>query len=104
MYDEVMRLATAGDRACLGVVAEAADALGRLIAHIATFTMVKTVIVAGEGVELARVAKDRLDLALTANRRGEPDSVDVITETDDFGEWARGGAVVAIQSFVTGSD
>jgi predicted NBD/HSP70 family sugar kinase len=77
-YDEVMRHGS--DRACLSVVAEAADALGRLIAHIATFTMVKTVIVAGEGVELARLAKDRLDQTLTANRRGEPDSVDVITE------------------------
>ena len=103
-YEDVMRLAAEGDRVCLGIVAEAADALGRLIAHIATFTMVKTVIVAGEGVELARVAKDRLDHALTANRRGEPDSVDVITELDDFREWACGGAVVAIQSFVTGSD
>ncbi|HEY3557890.1 MAG TPA: ROK family transcriptional regulator [Kribbella sp.] len=103
-YDEVMRLAADGDTVCLRVVTEAADALGRLIAHIATFTMVKTVIVAGEGVELARVAKDRLDQALTTNRRGVPESVEVITEMDDFGEWARGGAVVAIQSFVTGSD
>ncbi|MEV0348014.1 ROK family transcriptional regulator [Nonomuraea sp. NPDC050680] len=103
-YEEVMRLATEGDKVCLGVVTEAADALGRLIAHVATFSMVKTVIVAGEGVELARVAKDGLDRALSANRRGRTNSVDVLIEVDDFREWARGGAVVAIQNFVTGSD
>jgi predicted NBD/HSP70 family sugar kinase len=103
-YEEVLRLAGEGDKVCLSVVGEAADALGRLIAHIATFSMVKTVIVAGEGVELARVAKDALDRALGANRRGQPESVDVLIEVDDFREWARGGAVVAIQSFVTGSD
>lgn len=103
-YDEVMSLAAAGDKVCLSVAGEAADALGRLIAHVATFTMVKTVIVAGEGVELARVAKDGLDRALGANRRGATGSVDVLIEFDDFREWARGGAVAAIQSFVTGSD
>lgn len=103
-YDEVMRLAADGDRVCLSIVAEAAAALGRLIAHIATFTMVKTVIVAGEGVELARVAKDDLARAVTVNRRGETDTVEVVIEADDFREWARGGAVVAIQNFVTGSE
>ncbi|MFG1968768.1 ROK family protein [Nonomuraea fuscirosea] len=103
-YDEVLRLAAAGDRVCRSVVREAAGALGRLIAHVATVSMVKTVVLAGEGVELARLAADDLDRALTADRRGVPGSVDVVVEADDFREWARGGAVVAIQSFVTGSD
>ncbi|WP_246089961.1 ROK family protein [Nonomuraea deserti] len=103
-YEEVMRGAAAGEQVCLGVVREAARALGRLIAHITTISMVKTVILAGEGVELARVGKDDLDSALTANRRGVPGSADVVIEADDFREWARGGAVVAIQSFVTFSD
>ncbi|AQZ64130.1 hypothetical protein BKM31_24080 [[Actinomadura] parvosata subsp. kistnae] len=103
-YDEVMRLAAAGDRVCLALVREAAHALGRLIAMIATISMVKTVVLAGEGVELARLAKDELSRAVTANRRDVPGSVNVVVEADDFREWARGGAVVAIQSFVTGSD
>lgn len=103
-YEEVLRLAAAGDRVCLSVVREAAAALGRLIAHVATVSMVKTVVLAGEGVELARLAAGDLDRALTADRRGVPGSVDVVIEADDFREWARGGAVVAIQSFVTGSD
>ncbi|MGR6920558.1 ROK family protein [[Actinomadura] parvosata] len=103
-YDEVMRLAAAGDRMCLALAREAAHALGRLIATIATVSMVKTVVLAGEGVELARVAKDDLARSLAAHRREVPASVDVVIEADDFREWARGGAVVAIQSFVTGSD
>ncbi|WP_049572568.1 ROK family transcriptional regulator [Nonomuraea sp. SBT364] len=103
-YAEVMRLAADGDPVCLTVVREAAAALGRLIAHITTMSMVKTVVLAGEGVELARVGKDDLERALTANRRDVPGSVHVVAEADDFREWARGGAVVAIQSFVTGSD
>ncbi|MFC5829951.1 ROK family protein [Nonomuraea insulae] len=103
-YEEVIRLAANGDRVCLGVVREAAAALGRLIAHVATVSMVKTVVLAGEGVELARIGKEELGLSLTANRRDVPGSVEVLIEADDFRQWARGGAVVAIQSFVTGSD
>ncbi|WP_345146412.1 ROK family transcriptional regulator [Nonomuraea rubra] len=103
-YDEVLRLAAAGDQVCLTLVREAAHALGRLIALVATVSMVKTVVLAGEGVELARLAKDDLDRALAADRRDVPGSVNVVVEADDFREWARGGAVVAIQSFVTGSD
>ncbi|MEV4567661.1 ROK family transcriptional regulator [Nonomuraea sp. NPDC049419] len=103
-YDEVMRLAAEGDRACRALVRESGRALGRLIGIVATISLVKTVILAGEGVELARVAKDDLDAALTEHRRGLPGSVEVVIESDDFREWARGGAVVAIQSFITGSD
>ncbi|MEV0612269.1 ROK family transcriptional regulator [Nonomuraea sp. NPDC050404] len=103
-YEEVMRLAAAGERACLALVRESARALGRLIALVTTISMVKTVVLAGEGVELARIAHNDLDLALTADRRDVPGSVEVVIEADDFREWARGGAVVAIQSFVTGSD
>ncbi|GAB2957843.1 ROK family transcriptional regulator [Nonomuraea fastidiosa] len=103
-YDEVMRLAASGERSCRTLVRESGRALGRLIALVATISLVKTVILAGEGVELARVAKDDLDAALTEHRRGLPGSVEVVIEDDDFREWARGGAVVAIQSFVTGSD
>ncbi|MEV1000832.1 ROK family transcriptional regulator [Nonomuraea sp. NPDC050202] len=103
-YDEVMRLAAAGDRVCRALVREAAHALGRLIALVATVSMVKTVVLAGEGVELARLAKDDFAQALAAYRRDVPGSVNVVVEADDFREWARGGAVVAIQSFVTGSD
>ncbi|MGW4802055.1 hypothetical protein ACWEPC_57545, partial [Nonomuraea sp. NPDC004297] len=85
-------------------LAQGVRGLGELIALVATISMVKTVVLAGEGVELARIAADDLGRALAARRRDLPGSVDVVVEADDFREWARGGAVVAIQSFVTGSD
>ncbi|WP_062204812.1 ROK family transcriptional regulator [Streptomyces sp. NBRC 109706] len=102
-YPEVLRLAEAGDPVCSAVVREAAWALGMMIGNVANSTMVKTVIVAGEGGDAARVARADLERGVAARRRDYA-SLAILTQPHHFTDWARGAAVAAIRSYVEGTD
>jgi predicted NBD/HSP70 family sugar kinase len=65
-YEEVMGLAAAGDPVCSQVVRQAARALGILVANVTNTTMVKTVILAGEAVDIAHVAREDFDRGMAA--------------------------------------
>ena len=103
-YDEVLDLALADDPAARRVVTDAGRALGRMLALVANFTMPQSVVLAGEGVRLYDVAGDVVEAAVRADR--DPNAADVHVEvrSGDFTEWARGAAVVAIQTYVLGVD
>jgi len=103
-YDEALDLAAKGDPAAREVVARAGRALGRLIAAAANFTMPELVVLGGEGVRLAEVAHDELLAALHADRHPSAAELPMVLQPADFSEWARGAAVVAIQTFVLGTE
>lgn len=96
-YDEVLELATAGDRVAGRVVDEAAKALGRAAAAVSALTGVERIILSGEGVHLAEVARPALDegIAEYAGVRGS--HTEVVIRSMGFLEWARGAATIAIQ-------
>jgi predicted NBD/HSP70 family sugar kinase len=100
-YEEVMGLAAAGDPVCSQVVRQAARALGILVANVTNTTMVKTVILAGEAVDIAHVAREDFDRGMAA-RRGNSGGIRLVVRPHDFTEWARGAAVVAIRDHVSG--
>ncbi|GIF68742.1 MarR family transcriptional regulator [Asanoa ishikariensis] len=100
-YAECLDLASAGDPVAVRVVDDAGRALGRLVAMIANLTMVPTVVLSGDGVELASVASDALAAGLAADRDPAADPVRVEIHPGGFDEWARGAAVTAIQSYTT---
>lgn len=102
-HDEVLALAVAGSTPARTAVDDAGRALGRMIATVANFTFAQAVVLGGEGVALAEVAADAVSDGLTAARDGEAEPVRVLRRRGTFTEWARGAAVVAIQSFVSGS-
>jgi predicted NBD/HSP70 family sugar kinase len=97
-YDEVVELAGAGEPVAVRIVEEAARALGRTAATISSLTGVRRIILSGEGVHLAEVARTALDhgLGQYAGPRG-PQS-ELVIRPMDFVEWARGAATIAIQS------
>jgi predicted NBD/HSP70 family sugar kinase len=101
-YEECLDLAADGDPVAAKVVGTAGQALGRLIAAAANFTLPERVILGGEGVRLAEVAQADLLEGLHAGR--DPLAVDppIVCLAPDFTEWARGAAVTAIQTFVLG--
>ncbi|TCC15657.1 ROK family transcriptional regulator [Kribbella sindirgiensis] len=101
-YDEALDLAAKGDPAAREIVGRAGRALGKLIAASANFTMPELVVLGGEGVRLAEVAHDELLAGLHANRHPSAAELSMVLQPADFGEWARGAAVVAIQTFVLG--
>ncbi len=101
-YEEALDLAAKGDPAASAVVNRAGRALGKLIAAAANFTMPELVVLGGEGVRLAEVAHDELLAALHADRNPSGAEIPMVLQPADFSEWARGAAVVAIQTFVLG--
>ncbi|MGV8966488.1 MAG: ROK family protein [Cellulomonas sp.] len=103
-YDDVLDLAIAGDPAAGRIVADAGRALGRLIALAANLTMPERVVLSGEGIRLVDVAREDIAAALAADRDPAASPVDFDVRPGDFTQWARGAAVIAIQTYVLGTD
>jgi predicted NBD/HSP70 family sugar kinase len=101
-YDEGLDLAADGDPEASRVVSAAGYALGRLIAAASNFTMPEVVMLGGEGVRLATVAGDQLQAGLRADRHPAAVPPPIILQDPSFTQWARGAAVIAIQTFVLG--
>lgn len=99
-YEEGLRLAAAGDPVAGRVAEDAGHALGRYIAAVTTLSSVESVILSGEGIALATVAADAVAAGIAQDRPAWADPLDIHIEPMDFYEWARGGAVVAIQRFL----
>ena len=95
-YDDVLRLAEAGDPIPSRVVREAARALGRAVTAITSLTGVERIILTGEGVRLAEIAREELDTARREYAAGQS-AMEPVIRPMDFTEWARGAAVLAIQ-------
>lgn len=103
-YSEALLLARAGDPAARAVTDAAADALGRFIALATNLTLQHSVVLAGDGVELYEVARERVHAAIAADRDPLADPVAVHVDTSGFFGWARGAAAVAIQAAVARLD
>jgi predicted NBD/HSP70 family sugar kinase len=99
-YDECLDLAMAGNPVAQRVVSDSGRALGRLVAAVANLTMPDKVIITGDGVRLAHVASTELAAGIAEHRHPRARPVPVEVDTFDFAEWARGAAVVAIQTHV----
>lgn len=101
-YEECLDLASAGDRVAHRVVTEAGRALGRFVALAANLTMPDKVIVTGDGIRLASVARDAMLTRLAEDRDPRAAPLDLDIQSFDFFEWARGAAAIAIQRDVLG--
>ncbi len=90
-YEECLELASAGNPVAVGVVTDAGRALGRLIAAVANLTMTARIILTGEGIRLADVARDALEEGVKLDRH--PDAKPVHYEIQPLAtptQWARG--------------
>lgn len=101
-YDECLDLAKNGDPEARRVIGTAGRALGRLIATATNFTMPELVVLGGEGVQLAAVAHDDVLDGFRAGRDPAASVPPLVLQEPTFTEWARGAAVIAIQTFVLG--
>ena len=102
-YDDFVALAAGGDPAATPIAAEAGRALGRLIAAVANISMAQRIILTGEGVGLVAVARAHVDRAVSRDRDPAAAALDIVVQPSDFTQWARGAAVIAIQTHVLGT-
>jgi predicted NBD/HSP70 family sugar kinase len=96
-YDEVLQMAQSGDPVAGRVVHEAAHALGRAAAAISSLTGVRLIILSGEGVHLAEVARAQVDQGLQEYVVAGA-APQLVIRPMGFLEWARGAAAIAIQA------
>jgi predicted NBD/HSP70 family sugar kinase len=101
-YERSLELAAQGDPAARAAVTAAARAYGRLLALIANTTFVPFIIASGEGVDLAIAHRDLVRDEFAAGRSDHASPVEILLKPAPFTEWARGAAVVAIQTYVLG--
>ena len=99
-YAEVLELAEAGDQVCSRAVQRAAWALGTMAANVVNNTGVRTLVLTGEAIDVARVARPALERGLAA-RHWNPRDIELVIQPHDFHHWARGAAVVAIRSHLS---
>jgi predicted NBD/HSP70 family sugar kinase len=100
-YDEVLALAADGEPVASRVVTESAEALGRLISSVSMLTGIQDVLLSGEGIGLATTAPEAVAGGIAVDRPTWARPIATRVEPMDFYEWARGGAVVAIQDYLT---
>ena len=101
-YDQLLDLAVAGDPVAAAVVERAGRALGRMLAAVANLTMPERIVLGGEGVRLAQVAAEAVLTGLHADRSPRTRDPEIALQSPELALWARGAAVVAIQSLVLG--
>ncbi|MFC9744935.1 ROK family protein [Streptomyces niveus] len=101
-YDECLDLAASGDPVAGPLVLASGRALGRLVAAVANLTLTTEIVLTGEGSRLAEVAGDALREGLAYDRDPRASAVSLDVRPVDFGLWARGAAVTAIQAYVLG--
>ena len=102
-YEGALDLAIQGDPVARRVVDDAGRGLGRLIAAICNLTLPQRIIIAGEGVRLAAVARPALDAGIALDRDPRATTPPIVLASKDNVQWCRGAAVLAIQAFVHGT-
>ena len=64
--------------------------------------MPELVVLGGEGVRLAAVARDAVHEGIALDRDPRASAVELVATDGDDAEWCRGAAVLAIQDYVLG--
>ena len=80
-------------------MSDSGHALGLLLAAVANLSMAPTIVLTGEGVRLADVARAQMLAGLAQGRDPQAGPVDLRVTPVDYDEWARGAAAAAVQAF-----
>jgi predicted NBD/HSP70 family sugar kinase len=99
-YDDALDLAAQGQPAAKAVVDQSGRALGRLIAAVANITTCHRILITGEGARLAEAASAAMHHQIAADRNPAAAQLSLVTPHLTADDWARGPAVLAIQTLV----
>ncbi|MBB5803560.1 putative NBD/HSP70 family sugar kinase [Saccharothrix ecbatanensis] len=96
-YEAVVALARSGDPAAVRAFRDAAYALGVLVATLANTFDPEKIVITGEGIPVAELARSEMDSAIAATLHPTAAPVVVDIQPFEFTEWARAAAVLAIR-------
>ncbi|MCE6996168.1 ROK family transcriptional regulator [Saccharothrix sp. S26] len=97
-YETVVDLARTDDPAAVRAFRDAAYALGVLVATLANTFDPEKIVITGEGIAVAELARTAMDAAITANLHPTATPVTLDIQPFEFAEWARAAAVLAIRT------
>lgn len=97
-YEDALQQASAGRPAALQAFADAGFALGCLIGTVSNLTDPAKVILSGDGLAVYEFAEADVWRGIRHTYEGALGRIDLDVQPFDFGEWARGGAVLAIRN------
>ncbi|ROP41898.1 ROK family transcriptional regulator [Saccharothrix texasensis] len=96
-YEAVVALARTGDPAAVRAFRDAAYALGILVSTLANTFDPEKIVITGEGVPVAELARPAMDSAIAATLHPTATPVTIDIQPFEFTEWARAAAVLAIR-------
>ena len=96
-FEELIGLAKAEDPFALSLVRRSGAAFGKLISLMAALAMVDTFVLAGEGIDIYRLAEQEVWEAINSERSDVLLPLQLLADEGNFVAWARGAAAVAIQ-------
>lgn len=97
-YAGAVRLARAGDPAAQRAFNDAGHALGVLIGTVANMLDPEKIVLTGDGLVVAELARARIDEAIASVRVPPTAPTPLVVAPFEFEEWARAGAVAGIRS------
>ncbi|WP_259461048.1 MULTISPECIES: ROK family transcriptional regulator [unclassified Microbacterium] len=100
-YEHALEQARAGRPSALQAFADAGFALGCIIGTVANLIDPAKVILSGDGLAVFEFADADVWRGIRQTYHEDLDQVDVDVQPFDFGEWARGGAVLAIRNAIS---
>ncbi|MEA4943392.1 MAG: ROK family transcriptional regulator [Propionicimonas sp.] len=98
-WEEFIDVAKQGQPAARRLLEEAASALGRFVGQAANLFLPEAVVLAGEGVEIATVARPHLETAMAAQRHPAASAPRIVVREPETVLWSRGAAIPALQAF-----
>lgn len=99
-YREGLELASTGHGGARRVLADAARALGRLIATVTSTSLTEHVVLAGTAIDLASADRASIDEGIAEIRPPEARALQLEIEPSSSEPWARGAATSAISRHV----
>jgi predicted NBD/HSP70 family sugar kinase len=99
-FDDALEAARENSPPAVRVFRDACYALGVVTASIANMIGPDRIVLSGEGIGMYDVAPDAFSEGVARNVHWEASSFELDVEPFAFSEWARGAAVVAIQSLI----
>lgn len=99
-YESALEQARAGRPAAVQAFADAGFALGALIGTAANLVDPAKVILSGDGIAVYDLAADDVRRGIEHTYESAASDLIVDVQPFDFGEWARGGAVLAIRTAI----
>lgn len=96
-FDDLLRGCVEGVPAAVEILGLAAESLGKLLATVANLNFCSDLVLAGEGVPIWDLHRERIERTLDCWRVPDAEPIRVLVDRSDLPPWSAGAATIALQ-------